>query len=260
MPHVNIPYILNSGDVLDTDNFNKNVFDVTTEGIGVNGIMSTPNGGLEYDSSGTTKNLHSDFVLYPEHVQPYAGIHGGMMANLKPIDLSEEVFGDDTDANYLRVPGPAVRVDIERDADQVLFFLSYFVHFFIPSQDAGISGLNNPDVIIRPTLNGTSLTNLSRPLPPSVGFISLASVLLTSNSTEPRAARHVNLPWLVSDVTAGPCEFGLQIYIERMSISDTFNRQYGVGDADDKGRLKTFTFGVGCRVTFGCRCAGYLVM
>lgn len=259
MPLVNIPYVMATGDTLDVDNFNKNVFDVTTAGIGVNGILSTPNGGLEYDSAGTSKNLHSDFVLYPEHVQPYAGIHGGLMSNIKPIDMSDEVFSDDTEANFLRVPGPAIRVDIERDADHVLFFLSYFVHFFLPSENAGIGGILRPDVIVRPTLNGTALTHLSRPLPPTMGYATGGGTI-SALSTEPRAARHVNLPYLKSDVTAGAYEFGLEIYIERVDLADDFIRQYGVSDGAGKGRTKTFAYNVGGRVTFGCRCAGYLVM
>lgn len=259
MPLVNIPYILATGDTLNAANFNKNVYDVTAAGIGVNGILSTPNGGLEYDSSGSTKNLHSDFVLYPEHVQPYAGISGSMMSNLKPIDMSDEVFSDDTEASYLRVPGPAIRIDIPRDADQVLFFLSYFVHFFVPSEDAGINGLERPDIIIRPTLNGTALTNLSRQLPPTMGFASGGGAISTA-SVEPRAARHTNLAYLKSDVTAGDHEFALEIYIERIDLSDSFTRQYGVGNGAGKGRTKTFVFGVGTRVTFGCRCAGYLIL
>lgn len=259
MPLVNIPYLLGTGDTLVPADFNKNVFDVTTAGVGVNGIMSTPNGGLEYDSTGTTKNLHNDFILYPEHVQPYAGILGGMTSNLKPIDLSSEVFSDDTEASYLRVPGPAIRIDIPRDADQVLFFLSYFVHFFVPSEDAGLGGIIKPDIIIRPVWNGTSLTHLSRQIPGTMGFASGGGGIST-RSIEPRGSRHFNLPYLRSDVSAGDHEFGLEIYIERLDISDNFTRQYGVGDGAGKGRTKTFAFGVESRVTFGCRSAGYLML
>lgn len=248
MPRVALPYAYVDGNTFDPAEHNKNLFDTGTGTGTENGVMSTSNGGLEYDSTGTTKNLQSDFILYAEHVQPGCGIVGDSRYNLKPADYVDDAFTDDTGQNFVALAGPTIRFTASRSGP-VLFGISFYLSWHKPIvDDAGTK--TEPDIIIRPKLNGSAVTELSRNLPASVGYDLVTTAdAMPAHSREIRLARHYNLTWLAT-LTEGMNELRLEMYVQKVSKLVPFARSFGTGAS---AVTTNGTHYIGTRVSFGVR-------
>lgn len=260
MPKIDLIGNYVDGSAFPVDGHNKNIYDVVTSAGHERGILSTPNGGLEYDPAGTTKNLPETFTLYSEHVQRKHGIWGSARGNFHPRDLSEEVFSDGSKAEYVRTPGPCIRFNVNRDADAVLYWVHMFIAWNKPTFDNGIA-LVEPDIIIRPVVDGIARTELARTLNATNAYndhTASGKSDITYRNMESRNARWYSLCLLDNDVAEGRHEIGVEIYIEKSEVATTYDRNFGLGATDGV----TITPGVivKSRVTFGVTNAGFLVL
>lgn len=248
---VRIPYAYTDGSTFSPTDHNTNIYDVGTSGGEENGILSALNGGV------VAADFNSGFEILRESVQPGEGIivEGSMVTHSN--DFYDDVFGDFESATFLKIPGRGLRIDLPWEGD-VLWNLQCYIstdHF----SQAIAAVEKRPDLLLRPTIDGSAVTALTRGVPVTTmldasgtpfdtyeGLYSTTGVP-TSNATEARRASRYTMSWLSQGLSAGPHEIALTLYMEKVATVNKILVSYFANGATSFNSL----IEAHCRVTFG---------
>ena len=248
---VRIPYAYTDGSTFSPTDHNTNIYDVGTSGGEENGILSALNGGV------VAADFNSGFEILRESVQPGEGIivEGSMVTHSN--DFYDDVFGDFESATFLKIPGRGLRIDLPWDGD-VLWNIQCYIstdHF----SQAIDAVEKRPDLLLRPTIDGSAVTALTRGVPVTTmldasstpfetyeGLYSTSGVP-TSNATEARRASRYAMSWLSQGLSAGPHEIALTLYMEKVAtVNKILVSYFANGDTSVNSPIEAH-----CRVTFG---------
>lgn len=250
---VRIPYAYTDASTFSPTDHNTNIYDDTTVSGEENGILSALNGGV------VAADFDSAFQITRETIQPGEGIlvEGSYVTDTN--DFFDDVFGDFESASFLKVPGRVLRIDLPWPGN-VLWNIQCFISADHFTQDVN-GTIKTPDLLLRPTLDGSAVTALTRGVP-------ITTALDDSNNDgaylnffgrtgigelaiEARRASRYSISWLSTGLAAGVHEIALTLYIERLAVSDkTISVVFGNDSATGSATIDA-SIEAHCRVTFG---------
>lgn len=205
------------GAALDIAGHNDNIFS-TTAG---KGVLSEPNGGLEF------ANLAAGFTLRDEHVMSEEAVIARMESLTMPMDVYNNAFAQLEEDNPIYVPlgGLCQRVYVPFDMSAVMWQWSFFVAdyrpYIISYLEDQLLGQEIPQLSVRLFVDGVEQEAFRRPLPVSADIVAPPADFRGSARAESNY-ENVSAVWydiskLVKNVSKGWHEISIRVFMPRVT-------------------------------------------
>ena len=160
MPDIISSYTYTDGNVLVPASHGQNIFHTASN----EGIMSVPNGGLEF------ANLAAGFTVSPEHVFPEEVVMARQTSYIADDDYLSDALGSDGSTLFFPVAGLNVKFQLPFAA-AVLWMWQCFQSAWKPHVRPGDT---SPGIAFRAFLDGSQIGHTQRIVWPSVYIFNTA--------------------------------------------------------------------------------------